>query len=158
MEIFAWGKHGGYGRATRVIGRELIRRGVEVSAVVPRRGNQRALEHLDGIRVLAFPHHAPWRAAGPLRACDADIYHPEEPSFTTYLAQWVLPARKHVVTLRDTHELADWVAELRHPSLNRWQVLANKLYEDNPLVQRAVRQADRVYCAAEFLRAKARRK
>ena len=158
MEIFAWGKHGGYGRATRIIGRELVRRGVEVSAVVLQRGNQRPVELLDGIHVFGFPPRAPWQAARLLGESNADIYHSQEPSFTTYLAQRVMPGRKHVVTLRDTHEWSDWLAELRHPSLNRWQVLANQLFEDNPLVQTAVRRADRVYCAAEFLRAKARRK
>jgi glycosyltransferase involved in cell wall biosynthesis len=158
MEIFAWGKHGGYGRATRVIGRELARRGVEVHAVVPLRGNQRPVELLDGITVLGFPPGKPWRAAGLLRRANADIYHSQEPSVTTALAQREMPGRKHVVTLRDTHELADWATELRYPSLNRIQVLANKLYEDNSLVQRAVRRADRVYCAADFLRAKAQRK
>jgi hypothetical protein len=61
-------------------------------------------------------------------------------------------------TLRDTHDWRDWLLELRYPSLSRIQVLANKLYEDNPLVQRAVRRADRVYTAAEFLREKAARK
>jgi glycosyltransferase involved in cell wall biosynthesis len=158
MEIFAWGKHGGYGRATRVIGRELVRRGVEVSAVVPRRGNQRPVEVLDGIRVLGYSSRAAWQAAALLRACDADIYHSQEPSFATYLAQKTMPARAHLVTLRDTHELSDWLLELRYPSLSRLQVLSNKLYEDNPLVQRAVRRADRVCCAAEFLRVKAVRK
>ncbi len=158
MEIFAWGKHGGYGRATRIIGRELVRRGVEVFAVVPLRGDQQRVELLDSIRVLGFPARAPWRAAGLLRESNADIYHSQEPSFITYLAQRAMPGRKHLVTLRDTHEWSDWLAELRHPSLNRGQVLANKLFEDNPLVQRAVRRAHRVYCAAEFLRAKAQRK
>ena len=158
MEIFAWGKHGGYGRATRIIGRELAKRGLEVCAVVPLRGDQRPIEVLDGIAVLGFRPGAPWRAASLLRECNADIYHSQEPSFTTYLARRVMPHRKHVVTLRDTHELGDWLTELRYPSLNRLQVLANQLYEDNPLVQRAVRKADRVYCAAEFLRAKAARK
>ena len=158
MEIFAWGKHGGYGRATRVIGSELVRRGVEVTAVVPRRGQQRPVEVLDGINVLGFPPRAPWQAAGLFRACDADIYHSQEPSFATYLAQKMMPARAHLVTLRDTHDLSDWLLELRYPSLSRLQVLSNKLYEDNLLVQRAVRRADRVCCAAEFLRAKGARK
>ena len=27
VEIFAWGKYGGFGRATRIIGRELVKRG-----------------------------------------------------------------------------------------------------------------------------------
>lgn len=158
MEIFAWGKHGGFGRATRIIGRELARRGVQVFAVVPRRGDQRPVELLDRITVLGFEPARPWQAVPLLRSCDADIYHSEEPSFTTYLARRAMPDRKHVVTLRDTRELGDWLTELRYPSLNRLQVLSNFLYEDNTLVRRAVRQADRVFCAAEFLRAKGARK
>ncbi|MFL5547603.1 MAG: glycosyltransferase family 4 protein, partial [Gemmatimonadales bacterium] len=140
------------------IGRELVRRGIEVFAVVPLRGNQRPIEQLDGIHVLGFPARAPWQVARLLQEANADIYHSQEPSFTTHLAQRAMPGRKHLVTLRDTHEWSDWLAELRHPSLNRRQVLANKLFEDNPLVQRAVRRAHRLYCAAEFLRAKAQRK
>jgi glycosyltransferase involved in cell wall biosynthesis len=158
MEIFAWGKHGGYGRATRIIGRELVRRGVDVSAVVPRRGEQRPSELLDGMTVLGFEPRTPWKSASLLHDCNADVYHSQEPSFATYLAQRTMPHRKHVVTLRDTRELGDWLTELRYPSLSRLQVLGNKLYEDNPLVQRAVRRAHRVYCAADFLRAKAARK
>jgi glycosyltransferase involved in cell wall biosynthesis len=158
MEIFAWGKHGGYGRATRIIGRELVRRGLEVYAVVPRRGHQRPLEVLDGITVLSFPPGRPWRAAALLRQCNAQIYHSQEPSFATVLAQSAAPHGKHVVTLRDTRDRRDWMTELRFPSLNRLQVVGNKLYEDNPLVQRAVRRAHRVYCAADFLRIKAQRK
>jgi glycosyltransferase involved in cell wall biosynthesis len=107
---------------------------------------------------LSFEPGAPWRASALVRECNADIYHSQEPSFATYLARRAMPDRKHIVTLRDTHELADWLTELRYPSLNRLQVLANKLYEDNPMVQHAVRKADRVYCAAEFLRSKAVRK
>jgi glycosyltransferase involved in cell wall biosynthesis len=158
MEIFAWGKHGGYGRATRVIGRELVRRGVDVWAVVPRRGSQAPVERLDGIQVLGFDPRMPWRAGRLLRDCNADVYHSQEPSFTTYLAQRAMPGRAHLVTLRDTHDAGDWFTELRYPSLSRLQVLSNKLYEDNALVRHAVRRADRVCCAAEFLRAKGARK
>lgn len=158
VEIFAWGKYGGFGRATRVIGRELARRGVEVCAVIPQRGEQRPVETLDGITVLGFDRSAPWRAAEVLRECDADIYHSQEPSFGTYLAQRVMPTRKHVITLRDTRELGDWVTELQSPSLNRLQVLSNWLYEDNLFVRRAVREADLLYCAAHCLKPKAVRK
>lgn len=158
VEIFAWGKAGGFGRATRTIGRELVKRGVEVSAVVPRRPGQRPVEVLDGITVLGFDRIAPWRAGHLLQACDADIYHSEEPSFVTYLARRVMPDRRHVVTLRDPRELGDWLAELRSPSLHRPQVLANFLYEDNWLVRRSVRRADAVFCAAEHLSVKAARK
>jgi glycosyltransferase involved in cell wall biosynthesis len=158
VEIFAWGKHGGYGRATRVIGRELVKRGVQVFAVVPRRGAQRPIEALDGITVLGFNPATPWRATALLRDCDADIYHSQEPSFVTYLARRAMPDRKHVVTFRDPREMRDWLTELRYPSLNQLQVLGNIMYEDNPLVRRAVRQADRVFCAAHCLQPKVIRK
>ena len=158
MEIFAWGKHGGYGRATRLIGRELAHRGVQVTAVVPRRGTQGPVERLDSIEVLGFEPGMPWRAGRLLRECNADVYHSQEPSFTTYLAQKTMPSRAHLVTLRDTHDRSDWITELRYPSLSRLQVLSNKLYEDNLLVQRAVRRANRVCAAAEFLRIKGARK
>jgi glycosyltransferase involved in cell wall biosynthesis len=158
IEIFAWGKAGGFGRATRTIGRELVKRGIETFAVVPRRKGQGPVEVLDGITVLGFDRGRPWQAADLLRESDADIYHSEEPSFATYLARRVMPGRKHVVTLRDPRELGDWLTELRSPSLNPLQVFANFLYEDNLLVRRSVRRADAVFCAAEHLRPKAARK
>jgi len=43
VEIFAWDKYGGFGRATRTIGRELAKRGHEIFAVVPRRTGQQAV-------------------------------------------------------------------------------------------------------------------
>ena len=58
VEIFAWGKFGGFGRATRLIGRELAKRGHEVLAIVPRRQDQGQVEILDGITVLGF---SPWQ-------------------------------------------------------------------------------------------------
>ena len=53
-EIFEWGKYGGFGRATRIIGRELVKRGIEVFAVVPKRNGQKEIEILDGIKVFGF--------------------------------------------------------------------------------------------------------
>src|SRR5687767_894312 len=85
VEIFAWGKYGGFGRSTRMIGRELARRGVEVTAVVPRRAGQAAVEFLDGIRVLGFDPREPLSAIDLYHQADADIYHSQEPSFGTYL-------------------------------------------------------------------------
>jgi len=62
VEIFAWGKYGGFGRATRMIGRELVKRGLDVYAVVPRRQGQKSVENLDGIMVLGFSPAFPWTA------------------------------------------------------------------------------------------------
>ena len=158
VEIFAWGKYGGFGRSTRMIGRELARRGVEVTAVVPRRADQKPVEVLDGIRVLGFDSRRPFSALKLFREVDADIYHSQEPSFGTYLAKRAMPDRKHVVTFRDTRDLHDWWIEFIYPSLNYGQVLANFFYEDNFLVHNAVRSADRWFTAAKMLIPKARKK
>jgi len=153
-EIFAWGKYGGFGRATRTIGRELARRGLAVSAIVPRRPGQQAVESLDDITVLSYPMGSPWQVAGLCRATDADIYHSQEPSTATWFALRAMPDRRHVVTFRDPRDWSDWRTELAHPSLSQLQVVANFMYEDNPLVHRAVRRADRRYCAAHCIQSK----
>ena len=158
VEIFAWGKYGGFGRATRLIGRELARRGVSVSAVVPRRQGQRPVEELDGIRVYGFAKNELPGVSNLFQLVDADIYHSEEPSLGTYLAQRAMPDRKHIITFRDTRDAQDWRTEFRLPSLNPAQVIANWLYEDNWLVRRAVRRADRCFAAAHLLIPKARAK
>ncbi len=158
VEIFAWGKYGGFGRSTRMIGRELARRGVEVTAVIPRRAEQKSVEMLDGIRVLGFDSRWPFSTLKLFREVDADIYHSQEPSFGTYLAKRAMPDRKHVVTFRDTRDMHDWWIEFIYPSLNYGQVLANFLYEDNFLVHNAVRNADRWFTTAKMLIPKARKK
>src|SRR3990172_2269150 len=91
VEIFAWGKYGGFGRATRIIGRELAKRGIEVFAVVPRREGQKPVEQLDGMTVLSFPRHFPWTSGVLYKECDADIFHSQEPSFGSFLAMKKMP-------------------------------------------------------------------
>jgi glycosyltransferase involved in cell wall biosynthesis len=158
VEIFAWGKYGGFGRATRTIGRELAKRGIQVSAIVPRRSGQNEIEFLDGIKVLGFDYRKPLEMWKIFKDCNADIYHSQEPSLGTYIAQKTHPDKKHVVTFRDTRLLADWITEFRLPSLNKFQVLFNWFYEDNLLVHHAVRKADKRFVASKLLTARAIRK
>jgi glycosyltransferase involved in cell wall biosynthesis len=156
-EIFAWGKHGGFGRATRLIGSELAKRGLDVFAVVPRRPGQRAVEDLDGITVLGFPPLRPWRMVPLFREVDADVYHSCEVSLGTALAQRAMPRRRHMITFRDPRDLRDWALELARPSLNRAQVLGNYLFESSPLLRGAVRRADALYTIAHWLVPKVQR-
>ncbi len=155
VEIFAWGKYGGFGSSTRLLGRELQRRGVTVCAVVPRRGNQKPVEELDGIEVLGFPIRAPWAARRLLRECDADIYHSQHPSFSTRLAMDTMPTRKHLITFRDPHTTTDWLIELRHPSINRLRTLLSCIYE-NLGVRSAVKRADGLFCCNPDMEPKVR--
>jgi glycosyltransferase involved in cell wall biosynthesis len=156
-EIFAWGKHGGFGRATRLIGSELAKRGVEVFAVVPRRPGQGPIERLDGIIVLSFQPHLPWQMLRLFRDVDADIYHSCEVSLGTALAQRAMPMRWHMITFRDPRDLQDWALELARPSLNRAQVLGNYVFESSPLLRGAVRRADALYTIAHWLVPKVQR-
>jgi glycosyltransferase involved in cell wall biosynthesis len=155
VEIFAWGKYGGFGRATRTIGRELAKRGHEVFAVVPRREGQGPVEQLDGMTVLSFPPRNLYASAALLRQVDAQIYHSCEPSFATYLASRHLPDRVHVVTCRDPRDWEDWKTEFALPSRSRLRVVANYMYENGPFVRRGVQRADAVYTAAKCLVPKA---
>lgn len=158
IEIFAWGKYGGFGRATRSIGRELVRRGIDVTAVIPRRLDQRPVEMLDGIRVLGFEPGNVAQAFRLYREADADIYHSEEPSFGTFVAMQAMPHRKHIVTFRDTRDARDWQIESRLPTLSRFQVWTNQIYEDNFLVHHAVRKADARFAASYIVARKAKLK
>lgn len=155
VEIFAWGKYGGFGRATRTIGRELVQRGHEVYAVVPRRPGQAAVEELDGMTVLSFPPGRSGAATRLLAEADADIYHSCEPSHATHQAVRARPGRVHIVTCRDPRDRTDWLTEFALPSRSRLRVVANYLYENSPLVRRGVQRADAVYAAAPCLVPKA---
>jgi glycosyltransferase involved in cell wall biosynthesis len=158
VEIFAWGKYGGFGRATRLIGRELAKRGIDVYAVVPRRADQRPVEELDGIHVLSYPPKNWLSSISLYKEVNADIYHSMEPSLGTFLAQKASPGSKHLVTFRDPRDLQDWLIEFKLPSLNTLQVLSNWLYEDNWLVKQAVRQADACFTTARCLIPKTKKK
>ena len=147
VEIFSWGKYGGYGRTTRELGRRLVRAGIEVTAVVPRRGGQTSVETLDGIRVLSFPMKAPWQAQALFRRCNADIFHSQEPSMATYFAMKARPNARHVVTIRDPKFLRDWLVEVRYPSISLTRTFLSRFYDINFLVRSSVRQADAVLCA-----------
>lgn len=151
VEIFAWGKYGGFGRATRTIGRELFKRGIQVTAIVPRRCDQKEVEYLDGIKVLGFNFRQPSEMLRIFRDCNADIFHSQEPSTGTYIAKRTHPDKKHIVTFRDTRLFADWITEFKYPSISRMQVLSNWLYEDNLFVQQMVRTADKCFVAAHLL-------
>jgi glycosyltransferase involved in cell wall biosynthesis len=158
VEIFAWGKYGGFGRDTRIIGRELVKRGLQVSVVVPRRAEQRPIEELDGMRILSFPPGSPFSASDLFRQSNADIYHSFEPSLNTYLAMRAMPDRRHIITFLDPRIPTDWLTELRLPSVNHMQVLSNWLYEDNWLVHRAAHRADGWFTPAYFIVPKIRDK
>jgi glycosyltransferase involved in cell wall biosynthesis len=157
IEFFGRGIQGGFGRATRFLGRELVRRGVRVSVVVPRRG-QLQEGRVDGMDVLGYDPLRPWTAWRAYRAVGADIYHSQDTALGTALARLAAPAAKHMVTFRDPQDRLDWRLETAMSGKSRSSYLMYRCFIDNPWVHHAVRRADARYCAARFLIPKVVRK
>lgn len=152
IEFFGFGVYGGFGRATRSIGCELVRQGVKVTVIVPRRSPEYPDQcELEGMTILQFPRHHPWSMISGYRKCKADIYHSQDTSLGTYLARVFVPSSRHVITFQDPLDKEDWKIETKwaHKGGLGWRQY--RLYIDNPLVASAVRRAHGLYCAAEFL-------
>jgi glycosyltransferase involved in cell wall biosynthesis len=159
-QIAAWGKIGGFGTATRAIGAGLARRGLTVSAVVPRRrsNGQGALEQLDGITVHGTSRWKTLTSGAIFREIRADIYHSQEPNIASWLAQRAVPEARHVVTCRDPRRFSDHMQELRYSSFARQMMFpVSWYYEMSPRVKRSVLDADAVFCPAPLIVERARR-
>jgi glycosyltransferase involved in cell wall biosynthesis len=150
VEIFAWGKYGGYGKSTRIIGRELVKRGYEVFALIPRRQQQQKEEVLDGITVLGYSPRDILSLGALCKKLNADIYHSCEPSIVTWLAMKAQPKAIHLVTCQDPKGFNEWIQEFRYPSKSKLQVVQNYIFEANYLVRKAVQKAHAVYVPAKF--------
>ncbi|MCC5829493.1 MAG: glycosyltransferase family 4 protein [Phycisphaeraceae bacterium] len=150
-QIAAWGKIGGFGSATRALGRGLAERGVEVTAVIPRRAGdgQEPVENLDGITVYGTESAETFFSGRIFRRIDADVYHSQEPTVASYLAQRSMPNKIHIVTCRDPRGMADHMVELRYTNLRRRLLFpVTWAYEAAPWVKAAVRNADSVFMPA----------
>jgi glycosyltransferase involved in cell wall biosynthesis len=151
-ELFAWGRHGGFGMCTRTIGKHLVERGIDVSVVVPRGEGQRKVEELDGMMVHSFPL-CRYPFTGPIYGgIGADIYHSEEPSWGSRVALEVLSGRKHMVTCQNPKTDDDWRGVYRFYPLRRR--LFNSLLGD--ALKETVRRMDSVHCQAWHAIPKAR--
>ncbi len=157
VEIFAWGKYGGYGKATRIIGRELVKRGYEVIAVVPQRAGQKKEEDLDGMTVLSYTLSEILSVGTTIKKINADIYHSCEPSIVTWLAMQAMPHAVHLITCQDPKGFKEWVQEFRFPSKSKLQVIQNYIFEANFLVRNSIRAAQGVYVPAKYQCEKARK-
>jgi len=158
-EFMGWGVAGGFGFATRSLGRGLAARGVEVVAAIPQpRGRRERQLKIDGIQVLGYPRYSVRDMLQVFRSCDADIYHSQQESLASYLALREMPDRHHLVTCRDPRDWRDWLIEFKYPTFTKRKLLLALAFYENPLTRLAVRRADRVFVPAKFLREKVRRK
>ena len=158
-EIFAHGIYGGFGALTRKIAQGLASKGVEVYVVMPRYPNQKPVEVIDNFTVISYPgpgHYIGMRESMRYKSIfeliDADIYHSEEPSIGTCLAQKSVPQKKHVVTFQDPRTLEDWKKEweamgLDKISIMKWEIKFKISYSS---IKRAVKKADALFSQAWY--------
>ena len=157
-QYFGWGKIGGFGRMARSLAEALAERGHEASVVVPRRGDQGPHERVDGVDVLGFRGLSLREARRLIRTSTAEIFHSQDPTVLTALAQWLRPDAVHIVTCRDPRDTKDWFIEFRDASWGRrLKIPMNWTIEASPIVARAVHNADGVYTPAHFLQDKVQR-
>lgn len=157
-QYFGWGKIGGFGSMSRRLAEGLAASGIETSVIVPRRPDQPACEVVNGVTVHTFSPLDIATARRLIKQSPAGIFHSQDPTFLTLLAQVVRRDAKHVVTCRDPRDTADWLNEFRHATWGRrLRIPLNWLLEGSPLVRRAVHRADGVYTPAYFLQDKVRR-
>ena len=97
----------------------------------------------------------PWQAVRIFRSLGADVYHSQDTSLGTALAQVAAPSATHVVTFRDPMDRAEWRVESAYADMPRLGWALYRQFITNPFVTIAVRRADGLHTAAEFLAPKA---
>jgi len=156
-EFFCWGVYGGFGAFTRKLGRELVRRGVEVEAVVHQiSGEQKPVgevEVVDGVAVKTLPRRKPQKLWNKkLYVSDADIIHSQCGMYDTYLAFKRNRDAKKVVTAQDlrTKEDTERLVRFEKTSGFPWYKRLWKTYVTSCFVK-AMKSADVVACQANLL-------
>ena len=164
-EIFHWGRYGGFGSLTRTIGRELVKRGVEVFVVMPQSSSeQRRIENLEGMTILSIPSKRRYFALSTaihssrfFRLCDADVFHSQEPTAGTYAAMRTHPKKKHVITFQDPRDLSTtkmmWALDISGYRKNFLHRLININYRriENWFIKKATHKADLLFCQAKYI-------
>ncbi|MEX5218172.1 MAG: glycosyltransferase family 4 protein [Nitrospiraceae bacterium] len=157
-QYFDWGIYGGFGSMSRKLAESLAKAGHRVSVIVPGRRGQRPMETIEGVEIRSFSPRNVLDACRLIRQSSADLFHSQDPTILTYLAERLHPRRTHLVTSRDPRDLADWWIEFRYATpARRLLTPFNYLTEAGLFVRQAVRKADAVFCPAHFLKEKVKR-
>lgn len=150
-------KVGGFGSMTRQLARCLVRDGYSVDVVIPGRRGIISGQHTDGFFIVALSKIAMFKFS-TFRAINADIYHSQDTTAMSLIAEIAEPTKKHIITCRDPRTIADWIIELRYSTWSRrLKILFNYFFESGPFVYFAVRRADAIGVPALFLRDKVKR-
>jgi len=159
-EFFEWGLYGGFGAFARKLGVELIKRGIEVDAVIPRlspkQGPHGSIEVIDGIKIKNVQMNILRTFYKKMYKTDANIIHAQCSPLDTALAFKFNPKTPKVVTFQDlrTKEEMQLLAGLQgewNPQRGIKNRLENAYIEF--LYKRALKRAD-IFSQAEMLKPK----
>lgn len=118
-QYFGWGVYGGFGSMSRKLTESLVQSGYQVSVIVPRRRGQQPRKIINGVEVQSFSPTRLSDASQLIRTSPADIFHSQDPTVLTFLAQKLLPQRIHLVTSRDPRDWRDWGIEFWYATPRR---------------------------------------
>ena len=143
---------------SRTLAESLAAAGHDVSVILPRRRDQKPAERINDVDVLSFPPSESREARRLINDSPAQIFHSQDPTVLTWLAQKIHPSRVHLVTCRDPRSRRDWIVEFQYATWKRRLVTPlNYMTESGPIVRRGVRGARAVFVPAFFLREKVKR-
>ncbi|MEM4488928.1 MAG: glycosyltransferase family 4 protein [Desulfurococcaceae archaeon] len=158
-EIFVGRRRGGFGKLVRVVGRELVKRGYNVSVICWREPDTEFLTEIDGMEILSYPydftsrsslkHLIDYTKVIPLiRKADADVYVSIDCMVETYLAQKVMPDRKHVIWVQDPFDWSDY--ELLGSIDPNYRISKLKFWTTTKIYERTYKRADLILTQAKY--------
>jgi len=158
-ETFTEKRHGGFGWLVRTIGRELVRRGLDVTIIAWRDPEYPKRYFVDGIEVITYPY-AFWTKSMFRHLCDyygfvravrrvkADVFISIEAMVETLVAEVLRRDAKHVVWAQDPFDWTDYqLLSSVDPyyRISRARFLANRV-----VLGLAYRKADLILTQARF--------
>ena len=158
-EMFLGKRRGGFGKLVRVVGRELVKRGFNVSVICWREPDEGSVTELDGMEILSYPydfttrsplkHLVDYTKVIPLiRRADADVYVSIDCMVETYLAQRVMPDRKHVIWVQDPFDWNDY--RLLGSIDPNYRISWPRFWTTTKLYERAYKRADLILTSAKY--------
>ncbi len=156
----------GYSRLNRIVGQELVKRGIEIYVLVPQIKGKRKIEQYEGMTVLSFPFPSPkiLFSQSLFRLPEADIYEIWDPYMPfSYFVTQATSNSKHIIIFADPHENSDFkevmkvdpkLANLRRkynlkiPYIVYYPYL---MYLRPYLAERTISKGDVYFCEAKYL-------
>ena len=118
-ETFTEKRHGGFGWLVRTVGRELVRRGLDVTILAWRDLGYPERYSVDGIEVVTYPYAFETKSAfrhlcdyygfaRAVREVKADVFISIEAMVETVIAEALVRNAKHVIWAQDPFDWTDY--------------------------------------------------